>query len=174
MQEVNPYSAPVSALDPAAADVEFDESPWYSLRGRCGRLTYLAWTLLAYFCVGLVSALVVNILSVSDDPVLLQAVMALFSLAALPFVAIFSVRRLHDFNQSGWWAVLLVVPPINALFGLALTLIGGSAGGNQYGAVRLTRPWEKVVGILAIIFAVLAVAGIAAAILIPLILQTTV
>jgi len=61
-----------------------------------------------------------------------------------PFVAI-TVKRLHDLNLSGWWALLMLAIPFAArligiypstllLFGfLLLSTLRGSAGDNRFG-----------------------------------------
>ena len=54
------------------------------------------------------------------------------------FVFYFSlgVRRLHDFNFSGWW--LLLLPPLIPLFLIVLLCKKGNKGENRYG-----KPIEK-------------------------------
>lgn len=56
----------------------------------------------------------------------------IFLFLFVPQIAL-AVRRLHDFNQSGWWAVLLFVPGVNLLFLLALMAIPGTEGENRFG-----------------------------------------
>lgn len=58
-----------------------------------------------------------------------------FSLACLGayLFLIFSMKRLHDFSESGYWAILLFVPVINALLVLYLLCMPGDAGRNQFG-----------------------------------------
>lgn len=38
---------------------------------------------------------------------------------------VFSMKRLHDFNESGYWAILLFVPLVNILLVLYLLLMPG-------------------------------------------------
>ena len=51
----------------------------------------------------------------------------------IPSLAV-GVRRLHDINKTGWWSLLLVLPP---LFGLIVLIVWacrrGDAGPNKYG-----------------------------------------
>ncbi len=47
-----------------------------------------------------------------------------------------TVRRLHDLNQPGWWAVLFFVPLVNMAFYLYLLLCKGWGKDNQYGPFR--------------------------------------
>jgi uncharacterized membrane protein YhaH (DUF805 family) len=53
----------------------------------------------------------------------------------VPSIAV-TVRRLHDKNLSGWWAVLSVVP-ILGLFLLAPLTSRGTEGENNYGSCPL-------------------------------------
>jgi uncharacterized membrane protein YhaH (DUF805 family) len=43
-----------------------------------------------------------------------------------------SVKRLHDFNATGWWLLVneLVLPPIGAII---IGIIPGTKGDNKYG-----------------------------------------
>lgn len=43
------------------------------------------------------------------------------------------VRRLHDVNRSGWWTLLVVVPPAAAVGIVALCLWPGTRGPNAFG-----------------------------------------
>ena len=68
--------------------------------------------------------------------VLLYSVSFLFfSLACLGvyLFLIFSMKRLHDFSESGYWAILVFVPVINALLVLYLLCMPGDEGRNQFG-----------------------------------------
>lgn len=57
----------------------------------------------------------------------------------LPSIAI-SVRRLHDANKSGWFALgflIIFIPVIGEIIGMILTVVigvlEGTKGENQYG-----------------------------------------
>lgn len=43
------------------------------------------------------------------------------------------VRRLHDFDKSGWWYLLAFVPFANVVFALILLFAPGTDGENSYG-----------------------------------------
>lgn len=45
-----------------------------------------------------------------------------------------TIKRLHDLNMKGWWAILMIVPIVNILFGLLVSFKRGTVGYNQYGA----------------------------------------
>jgi len=44
-----------------------------------------------------------------------------------------TVLRCHDIKRSGWWSLLLAVPVIGFLAALALALIPGTEGDNEFG-----------------------------------------
>jgi uncharacterized membrane protein YhaH (DUF805 family) len=91
-----------------------------------------------------------------------------FQVVALVFLILFSIRRFHDINASGWWSILMVVPILNLVAILVLILKAGTIGANSFGPARITRTWEKVVGYIAIGFMILGLVGMVAAIAIPM------
>lgn len=48
-------------------------------------------------------------------------------------VSYFDVRRLHDCNRSGFWAIIGFVPIINIVFTILMCVISGTHGDNKYG-----------------------------------------
>ena len=44
-----------------------------------------------------------------------------------------AARRLHDFNKSGWWSILTLVPFLNVILALVLIFKKGQTGENHYG-----------------------------------------
>jgi len=54
----------------------------------------------------------------------------------LPSLAVL-VRRLHDSNSSGWWALLVLVPIVGPLVLLYFMVIKGTPGPNNYGVPTL-------------------------------------
>lgn len=56
-----------------------------------------------------------------------------FIIVAYIFYIGFLIRRLHDINQSGLFALLLLAPILNNVFVIALFFIPGTIGPNQYG-----------------------------------------
>ena len=80
---------------------------------------------------------------------------------------IFSIRRCHDFNGSGWLVLLSLIPLVNLVFFLYLVLKSGDAGGNSYAPPRVTKGWERVIGILGAVLILVMIIGIFASIVIP-------
>jgi uncharacterized membrane protein YhaH (DUF805 family) len=51
----------------------------------------------------------------------------------VPAIAVL-IRRLHDTNRSGWWALIGLVPLAGAIVLLVLTVQDSNKGVNKYGA----------------------------------------
>lgn len=76
------------------------------------------------------------------SPTLLAAVLLGYS------GIIFTIRRLHDLNLSGWLFLLLYVPVIGSLFWLYTAIAKGTEGRNNHGFPRDTLLWEGLFGLL--------------------------
>jgi uncharacterized membrane protein YhaH (DUF805 family) len=62
------------------------------------------------------------------------ALCVLWGLAVIvPSIAV-QVRRFHDQDKSGWWALINFVPYVGSLIVLVFMLMDGTAGPNKYGA----------------------------------------
>ena len=109
--------------------------------GRASRSEYWWWALFA-FLVWLI-AMVLDVIifpgSIRTGSYAYVGVLSgITSLALfLPGFAI-SVRRLHDIDRSGWWALLLLVPIIGAIILLLFLVSSGTPGMNRFGP-RPTR-----------------------------------
>ena len=51
----------------------------------------------------------------------------------VPAIAVL-IRRLHDTNRSGWWALIGLVPLAGAIVLLVFTVEDSNKGDNRYGA----------------------------------------
>jgi uncharacterized membrane protein YhaH (DUF805 family) len=128
-----------------------------SANGRFGRLSYLGWNMLlgiSLFIFGIIAALFVPTLSNSSSGTLiyiLAAVAIIIYIVAIYFSFIFTIKRLHDRNQTGWLSLLMFLPLVNLFFFVYLSCAKGDAGSNQYGAPRITHGWEKVLAWIYII-----------------------
>ena len=113
--------------------------------GRAGKAEYWGFFL---FCSIINFAALVNIFSITlvsgfiigKTPIVLLSIiyiavsiqiLALFS----PYLAV-TVRRLHDTNKSGWWALLSLVP-FGGFILLFFMVIDGNPGANQYGVKNI-------------------------------------
>lgn len=102
--------------------------------GRIGRLQYFGF--------GVIWGLIIFVISLSlgagaDGSGNIGAGGAFASLGLVVVFAIatvsYGVRRLHDFDKSGWWYLLSFVPFANFVVGLILLFAPGTQGANQYG-----------------------------------------
>lgn len=158
----SPYSPPQSAV--GEVQPEFGELHVFSVKGRIGRLRYLAWsvslTLLATV------ALIIAGAGYSLTPSLGVLLIAVAIIGAIVVGIQISVQRLHDIGWSGWLFLLALVPYLGSIFNLIILLIPGSKGPNRFGPPPPEN--SRAVKVLAV-FSILVpvVFGILAAIAIP-------
>lgn len=147
-----------------------------SANGRFGRLAYLGWNMLmGLVIIGIAILLAILIPSFAQQitdpsPMLIIAMVIIglvFYSALIYYSFIFTIRRLHDRNQSGWLSLLMLVPLVNFILFIYLSCAKGDAAANNYGAPHLTKTWEKVLGWIYITLFPIAMLGIVAAIAIP-------
>jgi uncharacterized membrane protein YhaH (DUF805 family) len=139
----SPYAPPQAAVGARLA--EFSELKVFTVHGRIGRLRYLAWSLVLMIAILIIAALCALLLSNS-----LVAGGLVITVAAVAFVIIsvqIGVQRLHDAGWSGWLLLINLVPFVGSLFPLALMIVPGNAGPNQYGPPQ--PPNSKAVKVLA-------------------------
>ncbi len=126
---------PASNANSATATPRF-----FSLSDRVGRLRYFTYIL------GALSGCVVLLVLVYAVAMLLPtglgrlvSVTSYIMIKSVIFpliVFVMSIRRLHDFDLSGWWSLLVVVP----LVPFALALIPGKQEANRFGPVPAANP----------------------------------
>lgn len=139
--------------------------------GRFSRRAYLAWNLLLGIIFTLI-AVVVGLLIPGAQNALTEGAMStplmiiFFIMYAIViyYSVIFLIHRLHDRDHSGWLALLILVPVVNILFALYVLFAPGNNGSNSFGQPRPTKGWETV---LAVLYIVVFIVGILAAIMIP-------
>jgi uncharacterized membrane protein YhaH (DUF805 family) len=69
---------------------------------------------------------------------LLSGVFSLVSIC--PSIAV-TIRRLHDIDRSGWWALIGLVPLAGVIVLIVFAAKDGQPGSNQYG----TNPKEEAI-----------------------------
>ena len=139
-----------------------------SAKGRFNRLSYLGWYgLLSLTCMAVLIFLmlftgIVSIHNVNLDTPMLSAfpgltvfIMIALWFATVYFQIVFLIRRLHDLNKTGWLSLLLLVPIIQLLFTLYVLLAPGTPYRNDYGDVRPSSTWEKLLAWIMIILSIL-------------------
>jgi uncharacterized membrane protein YhaH (DUF805 family) len=101
------------------------------LSGRIGRVRYIALRSAVLLVFGLVFiglSLLTGLLPVGWR-LFMGVLIVLAALAALALYALPAVRRAHDFNTSGWLALLSLVPLVSLVF----WFIPGTPGANRFG-----------------------------------------
>ncbi|MBL8322722.1 MAG: DUF805 domain-containing protein [Acinetobacter sp.] len=140
--------------------------------GRFGRFSYLAWNCLLAIVmllfIAVIAVIFPSLLQGAADglPALAMIIFGILYLAVLYFTFIFTIRRLHDRNHSGWLSLLLLVPLANIGIALYLLFAPGDAQSNAYGAPRATAGWESVLAwIYIVLMALTIIGGIAAGVM---------
>lgn len=177
MGSSNPYQSPQTDVTAPVDGV--DQTGPFDAKGRFGRLSYIAWYLtvtLGLYAVFIVFALIFGIgigVMGSESSTAGGIAGGLFGIlyvavviAMLVVAIIFLIRRLHDIDLSGWWALLMLVPIVNAVFGIFAMVKAGTPGANRFGPPRETRGWERVVGIIGIVLFVLSLVVTIAAVVV--------
>lgn len=106
--------------------------------GRIGRKEYLISFIAVTFFFGIVNYLFSTYKSGFINSygtawfMVLNLFVVLVAIYCVFFQAGLVIRRLHDFNKSGWWYLLFFVPIVNIIFLITLIFIKGTAGPNQY------------------------------------------
>ncbi|RKG29840.1 DUF805 domain-containing protein [Acinetobacter tianfuensis] len=141
-----------------------------SAAGRFGRMSYLGWNsllLITVMIIGILCAILLPGFKPDIDqgmPLSMLLTIGIIYFAMLYLTFIFTIRRLHDRNHTGWLSLLLLVPIANICLALYLIFAKGDAHENQYGWPRPTQTWEKILGWIYILIIPL---GILAGISVP-------
>ncbi len=100
--------------------------------GRARRKEY--WLFLLFSLIVLAGASVIDgAAGLADTWSGIGVLSGLYAIAVLiPGIAV-SVRRLHDTDHSGWWALLLLVPVVGFIVLLIFTVRDGQPGHNRFG-----------------------------------------
>lgn len=137
-----------------------DTASPFSWAGRFSRLSFLAWHTVLNAMLLLVFIIIAMV--VGYDPSTMQTIdlknmggfytsgigitMIAMILLFNAYSVIFSIRRLHDTDLTGWWSLLGFIPFLNLLLLTFLIIQKGTEGTNRFGSERSTPLWEKVIG----------------------------
>ena len=160
-QQANPYVTPESEID--THEEEYAELRYFTVNGRMGRLRYLAYGVGAYFVAGLVQAGAAGVAALLGEQaglILGGLVSIVVGIGVLVLYILWTIRRINDFNLSGWFTFVFIIPIIN----FALWLIPGTNGPNRYGP---PPPRNGIGVILLALLMPIMIIGILAAIAIP-------
>ena len=102
---------------------------WIGLRGRVSRKTFWLHGVLTLLIVAMLGNALMDIAGVRAE----LSVKLVNLVLAWPFIAV-SVKRLHDFDFSGWWVLVNLVPAIGSLITLVANgFVPGTHGTNRFG-----------------------------------------
>ena len=107
-----------------------------STEGRLNRLRYFQYGLV----LGLISAVISFGLHMlfGTEGFMATAIDAVIGLLWFMCYISLVIRRLHDLDKGGVWAILTLIPIVNFFFGIYLLFFKGTDGYNQYGEDPLT------------------------------------
>ena len=101
----------------------------FSFDGRIGRRSWWLWGAAVMIGMAMYLTAVLRIAGMSKDTTVLLVNLLLL----WPALAI-SVKRWHDRDKPGWWALIAFVPVIGWIWVLIENgLLRGTAGGNRFG-----------------------------------------
>lgn len=146
------------------SETQNSEIRFFSFTGRIGRLRYLAYPL--GLTLLLIPLLIIAVLLGKLSSVFVLLIMYPAYAAVIVLNVGFMVRRLHDFDVSGWWALLMLVPLVNVILTLVLLFKAGNAGDNRFGAPPPPNSAWVIAGAWTYV-GMIPLAGIIAAIAIP-------
>lgn len=116
-----------------------------SVNGRIGRQVY--W--LAWIFVNCLAAIVLaQYIQVVADPesgrMMIEPppnrIYALIMAVSMPFIIVISVKRLHDLNASGLFAITLLFPLVGLVATILLGIMPGNPGPNRFGEAADVLP----------------------------------
>ncbi len=112
---------------------------FFKLRpARINRVKYFGlcsfWAVLFFAAIALAnSADFITSTNFKLSQILLYIIVILLFISVIINSILLKIRRLHDFNFSGWWILLLLVPLIGQIWPLFILLLPGDERKNKYG-----------------------------------------
>lgn len=129
---MTPLATPDSAL---ASGSPFDDPMpvsqiLFSFHGRVPRKVFWLYGVLGPLLVSVMAEMLLGIVGVSERRAeILTTVLLVWPCAAV------SVKRWHDRDKAGWWALVYLLPLIGLLWTLVANgLLRGTPGPNRFGA----------------------------------------
>ncbi|MHB1175037.1 MAG: DUF805 domain-containing protein [Sulfuriferula sp.] len=161
MTTANPYQVPQSNVDYQGQD-DYSEVKLLSISGRIGRLRYLGYSMGYGMLIYMAFAVLGGITIAMGLPRgIFMGLVGFGYFLVLAMSLMLTIQRAHDFNKTGWLALLVFIPLINLIF----WFIPGTEGENRFG--KQTPPNRGVLVWVVIGIVGIAIIGILAAIAIP-------
>ncbi|MDQ1919634.1 DUF805 domain-containing protein [Massilia pseudoviolaceinigra] len=129
----NPYAPPESDLTPVQEHSDTYPPTWFDARGRIGRLRYLVYATVPSTLAVLLVLFLIGWFDLRERPIVMPVLLIGTGVAVAAVLALMTLRRLRDLGQPGWWALILLLAPINVLLVGFLLVRPGGAGPNRYG-----------------------------------------
>ena len=133
---------------PSASQGSYSPAPLLSIKGRINRTRYWLYSFAVFVIyLGIVVLLIRGIAAKEQLRTLFVLGIAVSSLLLTWFSIATQVKRWHDLDNSGWWALTTFLPYINVVVFFILGFLDGTAGRNRYGFDPLKRnimPLETV------------------------------
>ena len=127
---MTPFTAPTFSARSPFDDPMSAPQILFSFRGRVPRKVFWLYGVLGPLLVSVMAGMLLGIVGVSER----GAEMLTTLLLVWPCAAV-SVKRWHDRDKSGWWALVYLIPGIGLLWTLiANGLLRGTPGPNRFGA----------------------------------------
>lgn len=101
---------------------------FFTFDGRLNRKPYFFGNL----ALGLISALFTMIMDNSDSG-LISILGAIMGIALIIASVSLIIKRLHDLDKGGLWALIMLIPIVDFFFGLYLLFAKGTDGYNRFG-----------------------------------------
>lgn len=161
MNSANPYQVPQSNVDYQGQD-DYSEVKVLSISGRIGRLRYLGYTMGYGMLIYIAFAAIGGVMIAMGSPRgIFMGMVGIGYVLAMVLSIMLTIQRAHDFDKTGWLALLVFIPLLNLIF----WFVPGTEGENRFG--KQTPPNRG--GLVWVVVAILAIAmiGILAAIAIP-------
>ena len=169
-EAINPYAAPrAEVADVFGDEVGVQPVKYFSAQGRIGRLRLLCYSMVGYILFAILAFVVSFIVGLAAGKGAIAGVVGIVLLIPyLVFYVLLMIQRSHDMDWSGWTWLLALIP----LVGLIWIFNPGTRGANRYGAPPPPNGTGVVVG--ALVFPVIVIIGILAAVALPAYQQYTV
>ncbi len=122
---------------------------FFSLSDRIGRIRYLVYILSALTSCGLLLILVyiaAYLLPAGLGKLVSTTSYIMVKSVIFPLIVfVMSIRRLHDFDLSGWWSLLVLIP----LVPFVLVFVPGKKEANRFGPAPAPNPTSlKIVAVV--------------------------
>jgi uncharacterized membrane protein YhaH (DUF805 family) len=114
------------------------KSYYLSLQGRCDRQQYWLFGVLPYVILWAVLLGLARGLPFDRYALYLLLLLALWPLVTM------QVKRYHDLDMSGWFALLLLLPFLGKVMAVVIGILPGKPGDNRYGPDLQGRPTQTV------------------------------